>query len=92
MLVFNNYFCKNRKSKLHFGDRVLYQTGGSNNNIQKDGKLSLSALQVDTLVENLTSMTISRDHLCIGHGSVVFSDDLHNLVTDEVLRRQATKE
>jgi hypothetical protein len=35
MLVFNNYFCKNRKSKLHFGDRVavlnvfLYQTGGS---------------------------------------------------------------
>jgi hypothetical protein len=22
MLVFNNYFCKNRKSKLHFGDRV----------------------------------------------------------------------
>jgi hypothetical protein len=32
MLVFNNYFCKNRKSKLHFGDRVavlnvfLYQT------------------------------------------------------------------
>jgi hypothetical protein len=35
MLVFNNYFCKNSKSKLHFGDRVavlnvfLYQTGGS---------------------------------------------------------------
>jgi hypothetical protein len=35
MLVFNNYFCKNRKSKLHFGDCVavlnafLYQTGGS---------------------------------------------------------------
>jgi phosphoketolase len=35
MLVFNNYFCKNRKSKLHFGDRVavlkvfLYQTGGN---------------------------------------------------------------
>jgi hypothetical protein len=35
MLVFNNYFCKNRNSKLHFGDRVavlnvfLYQTGGS---------------------------------------------------------------
>jgi hypothetical protein len=35
MLVFNNYFFKNRKSKLHFGDRVavlnvfLYQTGGS---------------------------------------------------------------
>jgi hypothetical protein len=35
MLIFNNYFCKNRKSKLHFGDRVavlnvfLYQTGGS---------------------------------------------------------------
>jgi hypothetical protein len=35
MLVFNNYFCKNRKSKLHFGDRVavlnvfFYQTGGS---------------------------------------------------------------
>jgi hypothetical protein len=34
MLVFNNYFCKNRKSKLHFGDHVavlnvfLYQTGG----------------------------------------------------------------
>jgi hypothetical protein len=22
MLVFNNYFCKNRKSKLYFGDRV----------------------------------------------------------------------
>jgi hypothetical protein len=36
MLAFNNYFCKNRKSKLHFGDRVavlnvfFYQTGGSN--------------------------------------------------------------
>jgi hypothetical protein len=35
MLVFNNYSCKNRKSKLRFGDRVavlnvfLYQTGGS---------------------------------------------------------------
>jgi hypothetical protein len=35
MLVFNNYFCKNRKSKLHFGDRVavlnvfIYQTGES---------------------------------------------------------------
>jgi hypothetical protein len=35
MLVFNNYFCKNRKSKLRFGDCVvvlnvfLYQTGGS---------------------------------------------------------------
>jgi hypothetical protein len=35
MLVFNNYFCKNRKSKLHFGDRVavlnvfLYRTGWS---------------------------------------------------------------
>jgi hypothetical protein len=35
MLVSNNYFYKNRKSKLHFGDRVavlnvfLYQTGGS---------------------------------------------------------------
>jgi hypothetical protein len=35
MLVFNNYFCKNRKSKLHSGDRVavinvfLYQTGAS---------------------------------------------------------------
>jgi hypothetical protein len=35
MLVFNNYFCKNRKSKLHFEDRVavlnvfLYQTRGS---------------------------------------------------------------
>jgi hypothetical protein len=35
MLVFNNYFCKNRKSKLHLRDRVavlnvfLYQTGGS---------------------------------------------------------------
>jgi hypothetical protein len=33
---FNNYFCKSRKSKLHFRDRVavlnvfLYQTGGSN--------------------------------------------------------------
>jgi hypothetical protein len=37
MLVFNNYFCKNRKSKLHFGDRVavlnvfLYQSRGSTN-------------------------------------------------------------
>jgi hypothetical protein len=37
MFVFNTYFCKNRKSKLHFGDRVavlngfLYQTGGSRN-------------------------------------------------------------
>jgi hypothetical protein len=36
MLVFNNYFYKNKKSKLYFGDRVavlndfLYQTGGSN--------------------------------------------------------------
>jgi hypothetical protein len=35
MLIFNNYFCKNRKSKLHFGDRVamlnvfVYQTGES---------------------------------------------------------------
>jgi hypothetical protein len=35
MLVFNYYFCKNRKSKLHIADRVavlnvfLYQTGGS---------------------------------------------------------------
>jgi hypothetical protein len=35
MLVFNNYFCKNRKSKLHFGDRVavlnvfLYQLEGA---------------------------------------------------------------
>jgi hypothetical protein len=35
MLVFNNYFYKNRKSKLYFGDRVavlndfIYQTGGS---------------------------------------------------------------
>jgi hypothetical protein len=35
MLVFNNYFYKNKKSKLYFGDRVdvqddfLYQTGGS---------------------------------------------------------------
>jgi hypothetical protein len=35
MLVFNNYFCKNRKSKLHSRDRVavinvfLYQTGAS---------------------------------------------------------------
>jgi hypothetical protein len=35
MLVLNNYFCKNRKSKLHFGDRVavlnvfFYQIGGS---------------------------------------------------------------
>jgi hypothetical protein len=39
MLVFNNYSCKNRKSKLHFGDRVivlnvfLYQTGGSRNKL-----------------------------------------------------------
>jgi adenine/guanine phosphoribosyltransferase-like PRPP-binding protein len=35
MLVFNNYFYKNSKSKLYFGDRVavlndfIYQTGGS---------------------------------------------------------------
>jgi hypothetical protein len=35
MLVFNNYFYKNKKLKLYFGDRVdvlndfLYQTGGS---------------------------------------------------------------
>jgi hypothetical protein len=35
MLVFNNYFYKNRTSKLYFGDRVavlndfIYQTGGS---------------------------------------------------------------
>jgi hypothetical protein len=35
MLVFDNYFYKNKKSKLHFGDRVVvlndsvYQTGGS---------------------------------------------------------------
>jgi hypothetical protein len=32
MLVFNNYFCKNRKLKLYFGDRVavlfIYQTEG----------------------------------------------------------------
>jgi hypothetical protein len=40
MLVFNNYFYKNRKSKLYFGDRVavlhdfIYQTGGSNYLIQ----------------------------------------------------------
>jgi hypothetical protein len=36
MLVFNNYFYKNKKSKLYFGDSVavlndfFYQTGGSN--------------------------------------------------------------
>jgi hypothetical protein len=35
MLVFNNYFYKNKKSKLYFWDRAdvlndfLYQTGGS---------------------------------------------------------------
>jgi hypothetical protein len=35
MLVFNNYFYKNKKSKLYFGDCVtvlndfIYQTGGS---------------------------------------------------------------
>jgi hypothetical protein len=35
MLVFNNYFYKNKKSKLYFGDGVtvlndfFYQTGGS---------------------------------------------------------------
>jgi hypothetical protein len=35
MLVFNNFFYKNKKSKLYFGDRVavlndfIYQTGGS---------------------------------------------------------------
>jgi hypothetical protein len=44
MLVFNNYFCKNRKSKLHFEDRVavlilnvfLYQTGGSSYFLSKE--------------------------------------------------------
>jgi hypothetical protein len=35
MLIFNKYFCKNKKSKLYFGDRVIiqndfiYQTGVS---------------------------------------------------------------
>jgi hypothetical protein len=35
MLVFNKCFCKNKKSKLYFGDRVvvlnnfIYETGGS---------------------------------------------------------------
>jgi hypothetical protein len=47
MLVFNNYFCKNRKSKLQFGDRVavlnvfLYQTGGSMYYVEEDAHMNV---------------------------------------------------
>jgi hypothetical protein len=52
MLIFNNYFYKNRKSKLYFGDRVavlndfIYQTGGSRSIGNDARKMTLAMLNV----------------------------------------------
>jgi hypothetical protein len=60
MLVFNNYFYKNRKLKLHFGDRVavlnvfLYQTGGSIHSTCSNYRVLIQVLQLSSQTVNST--------------------------------------
>jgi hypothetical protein len=56
MLIFNNYFYKDRKSKLYFGDRVavlndfIYQTGGSTSRILRPCMYVMTSLRTSEAV------------------------------------------